>query len=170
MSQDYEVTLDTLVKDELDGKSVAIASYDEMLWKIRSGYAVLLYGSVGVIAGLVNEEVLDLNAYTFLAVGVLVAGFSLCGALIDYSFMNSKLRVVAYRDKLVEFAHGKAVTQTWEQDSSELLECLKNSGERKDPIDWSKRTGRLRPSIYYGGTCAFCLAALWLVVQHVPQN
>lgn len=42
MTEEHKLTIDTLIKDELDGKATAIARYDEMIWKIRTGYAVLL--------------------------------------------------------------------------------------------------------------------------------
>ncbi len=164
MEHEYQITLDNLIKDELDGKSAAIAGYDDMLWKIRTGYAALLYGAVGVIVGLVSQQILALGKPTMLAVNVLILGFSMFGAVMDYSFMASKLRVIDYRDKLLELAYQKATSGAWPQDHPDLLECLKNSGERKGRIDWSKRTGRMRPLIYYGGTCIFCIIATWFLV------
>lgn len=163
MNNKTQITLDNLVKNELDGKSAAIAAYDDMLWKIRTGYAALLYGAVGVIAGLVTGNVLIFDRSTALAANVLIVGFSIFGAVMDYSFMASKLRVVDYRDKLLWLAYQKAISAHWPH-SPDLVECLKNSGERKDPIDWSKRTGRMRPMIYYGGTCTFCVVATWVLV------
>jgi len=47
MPSNNEITLDSLVFDELAGKSAAIASYDNMLWKIRTGYAALLTDLLG---------------------------------------------------------------------------------------------------------------------------
>ena len=36
-----------LLKVELPGKKVAMGRYDEILWKIRSGYLVVLAGVLG---------------------------------------------------------------------------------------------------------------------------
>ena len=41
-----DLSLDALIRSELEGKDKAIGAYDEMLWKIRTGYAAVLYGPV----------------------------------------------------------------------------------------------------------------------------
>jgi len=165
MSIDDRVSIDGLVKDELDGKSRAIAKYDEMLWKIRSGYAVLLYGAIGIVAGLVNQKVVTLDSRVAWAAVVLIMGFSIFGALLDYLFMAAKLRVVKYRDRLTELAWSRAMLkELTEDEDQQLLECLKNSGERKEPTDWSHRAGRSVPVIYYGGTGLLCTIATRLLV------
>ncbi len=158
--QQYQMTLDGLVKDELDGKAVAIASYDEMLWRIRTSYAVLLYGAVGIIAGLVNEEIVNLGDSAALAALAVIIGFSIFGALMDYSYIESKLRVVDYRDELIDLSYQRVTSGDWPKDSQKILNCLKNSGETKAEVKWSIRTGRNRPLIYYGGTCLFCIIAI----------
>jgi hypothetical protein len=168
MNSQYQMTLDSLVKDELDGKSAAIGLYDDMLWKIRTGYAVLLYGAVGIIAGLVNEQIVVLGKPTGLASSTIILGFSVFGALMDYSFMRSKLRVVDYRDRLLELSYHKATSGAWPLDGDKVLDCLKNSGERNTQIDWSKRTGRTTPLIYYGGTCLFCIIAIGFLAPILP--
>jgi hypothetical protein len=172
MDKDYQVTVDSLVKNELDGKANAIARYDDMLWKIRSGYAVILYASIGLVAGLVNEETIDLNRTTALSISVLIFGFSAFAAFLDYSFMRSKLRVVSYRDRLTELAYKRANGEKMDNENkpkdkekNELLECLKNSGERREDINWSRWTGFWRPPILYGGTCLVCVAAATILAK-----
>jgi uncharacterized integral membrane protein len=165
MSTDDRLSVDGLVKDELDGKAAAVAKYDEMIWKIRTGYAVLLYGAIGIVAGLVNQEAVSLNSRVAWAAVVLIVGFSLFGALLDYSFMAAKLRVIKYRDRLTELAWSRARSQqVTEAQNREFLECLKNSGERKECTDWSQRVGRPVPLIYYGGTGLVCSIATRLLV------
>ncbi len=161
MGNEFRITVDNLIKGELDGKSIAIARYDEMLWKIRTGYAVFLYGALGIIGGLVSNNILRLNAMTAYSIIILIFGFSSFAALIDYSFMVSKLRVVNYRDRLIELAYSRAKDGDIDnQNEKELLECLKNSGERRESIDWSKRTGFWRLLFLYGGTCLVCVLTL----------
>jgi hypothetical protein len=160
MDQEYRVTIDSLIKDELDGKADAIARYDDMLWKIRSGYAVLLYGAVGIVAGLVNKGIVELDTETAASISVLIFGFSAFAAFLDYSFMRSKLRVIDYRDRLTVLAYNRAVSVRSDTgDQHELLECLKNSGERQEHVDWSRRTGFWRPPTLYGDTCIVCIVA-----------
>ena len=165
MDKDYRVTVDGLIKDELDGKASAIARYDDMLWKIRSGYAVILYASIGLIAGLVNEGKIELNLITAFSISILIFGFSAFAAFLDYSFMRSKLRVVSYRDRLTKLAYERAKSATGaNEEEGDLLECLKNSGERREDINWSQWTGFWRPPILYGGTCLVCISAAIVLV------
>lgn len=166
MDKDYRVTVDSLIKDELDGKASAIARYDDMLWKIRSGYAVILYASIGLIAGLVNEEKIELNLTTAISISILIFGFSAFATFLDYSFMRSKLRVVKYRDRLTRLAYQRArFAAKSNRDEGDLLKCLKNSGERREDINWSQWTGFWRPPILYGGTCLVCISAAIVLVK-----
>lgn len=165
MAEEFKLSLDVLIKDELDGKASAIARYDEILWKVRSGYVVLLYGAVGVVVALVNYEAITLTSRTAVSVIVLVVGLSVFGALLDYWFISAKLRVVNYLDRLIESIYSRVTGGSLDvARSGELLECLKNSGERKERIDWKQRVGRSIPLIYYGSTGALCAIATWLLV------
>ena len=166
MDKDYQITVDNLIKDELDGKSNAIAQYDIMLWKIRSGYAVFLYASIGLIIGLVNENVINLSPNTAVSLSILVFGFSAFATFLDYSFMHSKLRVVDYRNRLKTLAYKLATGAELEgEDHNELLECLKNSGERREKIRWERWSGFWRPPFLYGGTCLVCISAAAILAK-----
>ncbi len=168
METGSQLTVTDLIKNELAGKSNAIANYDNMLWKIRSGYAVFVYASVGVITGLVNKKVLSLDLNTSLSLSALLVGFSAFAMILDYSFMGSKLQVVSYRDKLVELAYKIAnSTQLTDEEDETLLECLKNSGERKDHIIWTDQAGFWRPPVLYIGTCSVCLISAFILLQSV---
>lgn len=166
MDKNYQVTVDSLIKDELDGKAGAIARYDDMLWKIRSGYAVILYASIGLIAGLVNEDKIELTRNTAFAISVLIFGFSAFASFLDYSFIKSKLRVVSYRDRLIELAYRRTQPETNPTNNEhDLLDCLRNSGERKKDINWGQWVGFWRPPILYGGTCLVCISAATILVK-----
>ena len=125
----------------------------------------MLYGAIGIVAGLVNQKSVSLNSRVAWAAVVLIMGFSLFGALLDYLFIAAKLRVIKYRDRLTELAWARAMSKEITEDQNrELLECLKNSGERKERTDWSHRVGRSVPVIYYGGTGLLCSVATRLLV------
>jgi len=84
---------------------------------------------------------------------------------MDYSFVRAKLRVVEYRDRLVKLAYLRAVAGSMNAtQNEELMECLKNAGERKEPVIWTQRVGRSVPLIYYGGTAAVCACAIRVLV------
>ena len=160
MEYNHKITIDSLISLEIEGKSIAIARYDEFIWKVRTGYAVFLYGSLGIIVGLVSKGTIELNGITIYSILALVIGFSGFAALLDYSFMIAKLRVVNYRDRLIEFAFRRTKNgQANFNQEDELIDCLKNSGERREPIDWSNRPGLYRIFFYYGGTCFVCIIA-----------
>ena len=161
MSQDSELTqLDRLVQDELDGKAAAIAGYDQFLWKIRTGFATILYGSIGLIVTLVEANSLVVGYPVMFSIAALIIGFSVTGALMDVSFMESKLRVVTARDELTKHALERATQDQWVANNELLLDCLHNAGERSTSVDWDRWTGRRRPLYFYGGTCVACLTAI----------
>ena len=142
---------------------MAISSYAESLWKIRSGYAVLLYGSVGLVVGLVDTTNGGPTLSILCAVSLLIFGFSVFGFCMDYSFMVSKLRVVNHRDELIRLAYEKAENGSW-SNKQDLITSLVNAGERKEPIDWSQRVGRGRLLIFYGGTFTACISAVTVLM------
>jgi hypothetical protein len=161
MSEEFKLSIDSLIKDELAGKASAIARYDEIIWKIRLGYAVLLYGTVGIIAGLVDKGSISALSAMILP----VVGFSVFGACLDYSFVSAKIRVVNYRDRLVASACSRtSIGPGDSKQSKDLLECLKNSGERDEPVVWTNRAGRWVPLIYYGGIAAVCTSTIYLLI------
>ncbi len=43
-SERAELTLDELIRSQLQGKTRSLGQYDAILWKLRSGYVVVLYG------------------------------------------------------------------------------------------------------------------------------
>jgi hypothetical protein len=46
-----KLTRAKLISSELEGKLKAISGYDDMLWKIRSGYVAILYGIPAIFLG-----------------------------------------------------------------------------------------------------------------------
>jgi hypothetical protein len=46
-----KLTRAKLISSALEGKFKAISGYDEMLWKIRSGYVAILYGISAIFLG-----------------------------------------------------------------------------------------------------------------------
>jgi len=99
-----------LIRMALDSKLRAIVGYDDILWKIRVGYAVVLYGALSLVLSkegamslaLSNETATRLTVWwTVLCVGALIIGFTLAASVIDAGFQVKKLKVVVARDALV---------------------------------------------------------------------
>jgi hypothetical protein len=96
-----------LVRQALDGKLQAIAGYDSILWKIRSGYLAILYASLALILG--TARIPDLRALALdlprsVAAVSLISGFSLAAFLVDFGYLRKKLKVIVARDALVHLA------------------------------------------------------------------
>lgn len=82
-----------LLKVELAGKNAATSRYDEILWKIRSGYLVVLAGTLGFFVS--NGNLLILTREIL----IIILWFSLVAWIIDINFRRRQLRVVrAYND------------------------------------------------------------------------
>jgi hypothetical protein len=97
-----------LVRSALDGKLKAIAGYDDILWKIRAGYAAILYGSLALIIG---TEGLPLQAIARdfrspLSIMILIIGFSLAAFFVDFGYLRKKLKVVVLTNSLISKASG----------------------------------------------------------------
>jgi len=102
-----------------------------------------------------------------LSTAILIIGFSFFGALLDFSFISAKLRVVQDRDKLIElvFSRFGSASQGSASEDGRLLTYLKNSGEKRERVNWSQRVGGSIPLIYYGGTAAICICAIGVLTR-----
>jgi hypothetical protein len=71
---------DELIRAELKGEFLAVERYDSILWKIRSGYVVALYGGLAVLGGNGLKGSASCNNIRFLVAMIsLIWGFSICG-------------------------------------------------------------------------------------------
>ena len=94
-SEIQDVTRDDLIQKGLEGKDRAIAGYDEMLWKIRTGYAAVLYGvfTLAVSLGDKTPWFQSIEKAGLVAV-TLITGFTVSAAALDFYFLRSKFRVI----------------------------------------------------------------------------
>jgi hypothetical protein len=149
-----KLTCDELIRTELAGKFAAVERYDSMLWKIRSGYVVVLYGGLAILGstGLNISAILG-NTRFLAATVILIWGFSLCGFLIDIGFSRSKLRVVIASNQLYTLALKIALGKVQcDQEYDALHALLENSGEslRRVPADLLWNTLRWLLPLYFG--------------------
>jgi hypothetical protein len=136
---------DGLIQRTLDGKDRAIAAYDGMLWKIRTGYAAVLYGVFTLVVSLGDKTKwpLSLEGAQLVAL-TLITGFSICAGTLDFFFLRSKFRVIQSKEELIDLALSLASgepLEAWKGTSLNIL--LHNSGEGLAPVDW-----RARPSVW----------------------
>lgn len=118
---------ENLIQSALEGKLNAISGYDAIIWKIRAGYTVILYTSLTFLVGTEGTSGIaamlgaGLDALRIL---LLIAGFSVTAFIIDFSYLQKKLRVIVARDALMDFA-----LQADSGDAKELQILLHIAGE-----------------------------------------
>ena len=126
------MTRATLISSELEGKLKAISGYDDMLWKIRSGYIAILYGIPAIFLGTegvpsLKELMADSGRALFIL--LLLSGFSLSAFIIDSSYLAKKLKVIVTRDLLVKSAFDSVVNPQACVNDVELMPLLRIAGE-----------------------------------------
>jgi hypothetical protein len=120
-----------LIESALALKEKLMAQYDEIIWKIRSGYIVILYGALTLLVGkngIPDFAAIIRSEHSF-SLYSLIVGLSLSVFLIDFGYVRKRMKIVAVRDRLVEIvlneAYGKEVTA----EHSDIEKLLKMAGE-----------------------------------------
>ena len=154
---DADFSLNELIRTEIDGKNVAGAQYDAIIWKIRAGYAVLLYGAFTVM-GAAGIAVSHAVAYY-----LTIIGFSLFALYLDLSFVFSRLRLAEDRNALLDLALRLASgASLGPEERATVGALLMNSGERcARPELRAHRCIVLRPVALYGGTALIGTLVVW---------
>src|ERR1041385_7240046 len=152
--QPSTLTRDGLIQAALQGKDKAIAAYDDMLWKIRTGYAAVLYGTFTLVVSLGDKKNWPLP---FTRVGLvavtLICGFTCCAAALDFSILSAKFRVIQAKEELMDLALSLASGEAIEKWSGTPLQTLlHNSGEDRSEIRWERRTSVWPIVLLYVGT------------------
>jgi hypothetical protein len=164
--ENQHLTCEELLRTELNGKFLAVERYDAILWKIRSGYVVVLYGALALMgADNLNVSSNFGNTLFLTIVIVLMWGFGISGFLIDMGFLLSKLRVVLASNELYTLALQISLGNlTCAEASDQLKSLLQNSGESLQSVPASVMWNTLRWLIplYFGtpviGTIIFLIA------------
>lgn len=166
-SENHRLTRDGLIKGALEGKDTAIAAYDSMLWKVRTGYVAVLYGTFTLVIGLSDKSNWPISVQKAAIVAVLlITGFTVCAAALDFHILCSKFRVVQAKEELIDLAiwltSGKELE---ERDGTCLNKLLHNSGEGVADVDWTARPSAWPFALLYLGTWGLlCLAVLGLAI------
>lgn len=125
------ISVDELIRGQLAGKLIALARYDEIIWKVRAGYVAVVYGMLAFFVGKESKLTEVLNSADLLH-GLLpiAVSLSVCAFLVDVAFVLSKLRVVAARNRLSDIAMSRAAGhELRESEIEELATLLHLSGE-----------------------------------------
>lgn len=118
-----------LIRLELEGKKVALGRYDTILWQVRSGFVIVLYGALGLLFkdGLSLKDLSD-------QIIILVCGFSVLAYSMDLVFRIRQLRVVSAYNLLIDQALRLSCGEQVNADS--LRELLHLAGESRTSLNW----------------------------------
>jgi hypothetical protein len=94
-----------LVHTALKDKRDAIQQYESIIWKVRSGYILILYGALTLVLG--RQGVPDIcvllhSSGNSLALFSLIVGLSVSVFLLDRGYVCKRLKIVAARDRLID--------------------------------------------------------------------
>lgn len=126
---DRNAELAQLIRLELGGKDHVIAKYDEIIWRIRTGYLVITYGVFGLMLG---KDVIRPQNVTGTVILVMV-GLSVLAFALDYDYEIRKQRVIVARDSLMDAALGGAAGTPPSHD--EVGKLLRISGKEQIKLD-----------------------------------
>jgi len=138
LEKEQELTLSELMRLELAGKHEATGRYESVIWKIRSGYVVALYGALALLTGK-HLDIHDLHLEHIL----LVCAFSLIAYLMDRRFRISQLKVVVARDQLIDQA--MRYSRREPVDVELVRSLLHIAGESQESLDKRLEKKELRP-------------------------
>lgn len=93
------LNISELIRIELQGKHEASARYDQIIWRIRSGYVVVIYGLLTFTIG----EKMNFANVT-LSHALFTAAISIVAIGIDWAMRVRQIRVLRYRDRLMDVA------------------------------------------------------------------
>lgn len=141
--------LEQVFLSEISGKNCAIQSYDDIIWKIRTGYltlffagwAILLTGMVESARPQAQEFVIYIAVMFLFSLGLTVGGF-----FIDSTYTQRKAKVICALDRLTN-----SVGKCGGDLKKISLELLQISGDDPDaPYDKKRYHEALR-----GAACVY---------------
>lgn len=127
-SQTTGLSTAELIRLELEGKNVALGRYDSILWQVRSGYVIVLYGALGL---LFKDAISPKSLGNHIV--LLVCGFSALAYAMDLAFRIRQLRVVQAYNLLIDQALRRSSGEQINADS--LRELLHLAGETRTSLD-----------------------------------
>ena len=131
-SQEKKLTSNELIRSGLNDQIKAIAGYEGIIWKIRTGYVVVLYGALTLVLGKEippgSQSIVN-NLNQSLTVLPLVIGLSLSVFLIDFGYVRKKLKFVVAREMLIELACEDHINLEDKSDREKLKRLLHIAGE-----------------------------------------
>ena len=99
-----DTPLEKVVLGEIEGKNRAIHLYDDIAWKIRSGFLTLMFAGWAIVLKGIVEAQSSMDKYRGLVFALLLfsAAFGLGAWYIDRNYLRRKFRVILALNELID--------------------------------------------------------------------
>lgn len=143
---------DRLITSSLASKLDAINKYEEILWKVRSGYLAILYAGLTFLVGntgLTNLERAAKDTTASVTILFLILGFSLSAFSVDFAYLRKKMRVIVIRDMLVEAAYNPECNFS----GAQMYRLLQVAAERPLKNKFPDLEEKYKSKVYFNLRC-----------------
>jgi hypothetical protein len=157
--------LEQLVLGEIQGKNQAIHIYDDIVWKIRTGFLTLLLGGWAILLkGIVENKLAEASPeYRPLVGALLIFSFAFAGGAwwIDRAYLRRKFRVIQALDDLFDDVarSGGDVTNI----SSHHLKVAGDNPKVKFDPEWYREAWHSELAIYFSPLVLLILGIVMVV-------
>ena len=106
------------IEAALAEKAKALAHYEDIIWKVRSGYILILYGAYILVFG--KEGLQSITArdggdqkIKLLVLLLLIIGLSLSVFMIDLGYVRKRLKIAVAIDRMVDLGLDSGLRSLW---------------------------------------------------------
>lgn len=165
-----DTVLEKLVLGEISGKNNAIHIYDEVAWKIRTGFLTLIFGGWGIFLRSIADAKLppqELRAVV-ISLALFSVGFAYAAWYIDLSYLRRKFRVILALNQIA------AALATSRGDVAAVpTDLLKVSGDDAlSPYDCAgfQAARKTELSVYLVPLLIIAIASLFMITSHIGRQ
>jgi hypothetical protein len=157
--------LQKIVLGEIEGKNRAIHAYDDIVWKIRTGFLTLILGGWAIVLkGIVDAQSPDMERYRGLVSALLLfsVGFTFGAWYIDRSYLRGKFRVILALNALIDelATSGKELNTL-----SSLLKVVGDDAQREFDCAGYREAMRTELAVYLVPLIIILITGVFLIVS-----
>jgi hypothetical protein len=151
-----------IVLGEISGKHAAIHAYDGIIWKIRSGFLVLVFVGWSMLLKGISEHNLQAERIPDITIGLFLVtmGLAVGGWFIDRNYVRRKFRVILAVNELLDTI--KASQDNINSIPVSLLQVAGDDAERPFDSSGYKEAVKVNMAIYFGTLPILAAAAIWV--------
>jgi hypothetical protein len=132
-NQGEGLTSEQLIKSGLDDQVNAITGYENVIWKLRAGYLLVLNGVLALVLGRTETaiDICQLNFSNIVSLFSTILGISLTFFFIDFVYVRKKLKFMVARRLLINLACASDFDLHNEDMKKRLVDILHIVGETR---------------------------------------